>query len=122
MSIEIGVKEKMRYQLLDLQEKDLEEVSNFQKKYLVNLDLVDVLVVEHLTLDISDKQRVEYAIHLEGIASTEDALSLLTEYAYFTWYQGDCEGIVIFTNVDQVVEFIFDYFWESEFCEFGDDY
>jgi hypothetical protein len=122
MSIEISVKEKMRYQLLDLQEKDLKEVTDFQKKYSINLELANVLVVENLTLDITDKNRVEYAIYLEGIASTEDALSLLTEYAYFTWYQGDCEGIVIFTDVNQIVEFIFDYFWESEFCEFGDDY
>jgi hypothetical protein len=122
MSIEISVKEKMRYQLLNLQEKDLREETDFQKKYSVDLDLANVLVVENLTLDITDKNRVEYAVYLEGIVSTEDALSLLTEYAYFTWYQGDCNGIVIFTDVNQIVEFIFDYFYYDEFCYFGDDY
>ena len=122
MSIEISVKEKMRYQLLNLQEKDLREETDFQKKYSVDLDLANVLVVENLTLDITDKNRVEYAVYLEGIVSTEDALSLLTEYAYFTWYQGDCNGIVIFTDVNQFVEFIFDYFYYDEFCYFGDDY
>lgn len=116
---------KMKEQLLDLKDEFLIEQTPFQKKYSINLELANVLVVKNFTLENNDTQLIEYCVYLDGVQSAEDGCDIVSEYQDFKYFQGDAlkdGGIAISTNIHQFVEFVFDYFYYDEFCYFGDDY
>ena len=118
---------KMKEQLLDLKDDFLIEQTPFQKKYSIDLELANVLVVKNFTLENDDNQFIEYCVYLDGVQSAEDGCDIVSEYQDFRYFQGDAlkdedGGIAISTNIHQFVEFVFDYFYYDEFCYFGDDY
>ena len=118
---------KMKEQLLDLKDEFLTEQTAFQKKYSIDLELANVLVVKNVSLENNDSQFIEYCVYLHGVQNTEEGCNIISEYPCLKYFQGDAlknedGGIVISTNIHQFVEFIFDYFYYNDFVEFGDDY
>ena len=116
---------KMKEQLLNLKDEFLIEQTPFQKKYSINLELANVLVVKNFTLENDDTQLIEYCVYLDGVQTSEEGCDIVSEYQDFGYFQGDAlkdGGIAISTNIHQFVEFVFDYFYYDEFCYFGDDY
>ena len=118
---------KMKEQLIDLKDEFLTEQTPFQKKYSIDLELANVLVVKNFTLENNDNHFIEYCVYLHGVQNTEEGCNIISEYHWLRYFQGDAAngevgGIAISTDIRQFVEFIFDYFYYNDFVEFGDDY